>query len=191
MHGEIKVWKVKEQACIHSFRPGRGAIRCLFFAGGADTACVALADYGSIIRLRRAEGSSDFASETIGEADLEGYSPRAVFSTSGSFLATSVGSMTGNARKVALYELETITKTQSVVMPGFTATCFGLSPDSKQLVVGDYTGRIRLLQAEDLNIQRDIDTKGEVMSISSVAFGPTCRVLAFGCRDGRLELRSL
>jgi WD40 repeat protein len=190
--GEIKVWNVKEQACIHSFNPGRGPIRSLFFAGGADIACIAAAHTGSIIRLWRAEGSSDFASETMGEANLEGWSLRdAVFSPSGSFVATSFCSNTRHDSTLALYELETVTKTQTVAMPGFTACCVAVSPDDKQLVVVCSRGRIRLLQTNDLGIQRDMDTTGEAKTVCSVAFDPTCRVLAFGHHDGSLELRSL
>jgi WD40 repeat protein len=86
MHGEFKVWNIKDQACIHSFDPQRSAVRYLVFAGGAVSACIALADNGSVIRIWRAKGASDFASETIGEADLGGWSYRdAVFSHSGSF----------------------------------------------------------------------------------------------------------
>jgi hypothetical protein len=95
-----------------------------------------------------------------------------------------------NESTLALYDLETMTKTQSVVMPGFLATHIAVSLDSKQLVVGDHKGT-RLLQTDDLSIQRDLDPIGEAMSPSSVAFDPTCRVLVIGCRDGRLELRSL
>jgi hypothetical protein len=147
-NGEIKMWNIKEQACIHSFDyGGAGQIRSLFFAGGADRACFALTYAMSIIRLWRAEGSSDLASETIGETDHDGMTAnRATISPSGSFLATSLFSRIGNGSTVALYELETMTKTQSVVMPGFIATCFAVSPDSKQLVIGDCKGRIRLLQ---------------------------------------------
>jgi WD40 repeat protein len=193
-NGEIKVWNIKKRACIHSFDPGGGSIRCLFFAGGADIACLAVTHAMSIIRLWRSEGSSDFATETIGEVDPRGLSPRdAAFSPSGSCVAASFFSRTGNESILALCELETITKTQSVVMPDFESTCFGLSPDAKQLVVCDYTGRIRLLQADDLRIQRDINTGGggPDVPVWSFAIDPTCRVLAFGCQDGRLELRTL
>ena len=52
---EIKVWNVKEQACIHAFfNLHHGSIRALFFAGGTDTACIALSGAGSINRLWRA-----------------------------------------------------------------------------------------------------------------------------------------
>jgi WD40 repeat protein len=190
-NGEIKVWHVKEQAYIHSFNPGHSWISALLFAGGADTACIAASHTGSIIRLWRAEGSLDFASETIVNEDLSRASPKQAFSPSGSFLATGSASMTGSESTLALYDLETLIKTQSVVMPGFIATSLALSPDSKQFVVGDSIGRLRLLQTDDFSIQRDVDTKGEVISISSVAFDPACRVLAFGYRDGRLELRTL
>jgi WD40 repeat protein len=191
-NGEIKVWNAKEQACIHSCDPSRGSIRHLLVAGGAGINCIAAAHTGSIIRLWRAEGSSDFASETMGEANLEGWSLRdAVFSPSGSFVATSFCSNTRHDSTLALYELETVTKTQTVAMPGFTACCVAVSPDDKQLVVVCSRGRIRLLQTNDLGIQRDMDTTGEAKTVCSVAFDPTCRVLAFGHHDGSLELRSL
>jgi WD40 repeat protein len=181
---EIKVWKVKEQACIHSFVPRSGVIRSLFFSGGADSSCIALAD-ASIIRLWRAEGASHFASETMSPCE-------AVISPSGSFVAARLFSRTGNESTLALYELEAMTKTQSVVVPGFRATHIAVSLDNKQLVVGDRKGRIRLLQTDDLSIQRDLDPRGEVMSLSSIAFDPACQVLGIGSsHDGRLELRSL
>jgi hypothetical protein len=44
---------------------------------------------------------------------------------------------------------------------------------------------------DDFSIQRDLDPRGELIPLSSVAFDPACRVLAFGCHDGRLELRTL
>jgi WD40 repeat protein len=198
-NGDINVWKIKERACIHSFFPDRVtigvSISALFFAGGADIACLAAARTGSVIRLRRAEGSSDSSSETMGEADRgrTGLNT-AVLSPSGSFLATSFISRADFELNstLELYEFETMTKTQSVVMPGCNATtCVAVSPDSKQLVYGFSNGRIRLLQTDDFSIQRDLDTTGEANAISSVAFDPTCQVLAFGHADGRLELRSL
>jgi WD40 repeat protein len=194
-NGEINLWNIKEQACIYSFNPLRGLIRSLFFAGGTDSACIAVSQSGSIIRLWRAEGSSDFASETIGEADQRGTGlASAVFSPSGSFLAAASTSRIGNGYEstLAFIEIETMTKTQSVVMPGYIATyCIGLSPDSKQLVYGNHKGRIQLLQTDDFSIQRDLDYTTAEAKVLCVAFDPTCRVLAFGCDDGRLELRSL
>jgi WD40 repeat protein len=189
-NGEITVWNVKEQACIHSFNPRRGSIHSLFVAGGAGINCIAAAQQtGSIIRLWRAEGASDFASETMGEANLEGWYLRdAVFSPSGSFLATRFDSRTRPESTLALCELETMTKT--VVMPGFTADWVAVSPDSKQLVVGDDDGRIRLIQTDTLSTQRALRTTGKGKAVCCVAFDPTCRVLAFGCHGG-LELRSL
>jgi WD40 repeat protein len=191
-NGEIKVWNVNEQACIHSLE-SRGPIRSVFFAGGADSACVALTSAMSIIRLWRTEGSSDFASETMGERDRGGLILiEAVFSPSGSFLAAIFYPRPGrNESTVASYEIETMTKTQSVVIPGCIAACVAVSPDSKQLVFGDYKGTIQLLQTDDLSIQRDLDTTGEAKALCSVAFDPTCRVLAFGYHGGELELRSL
>jgi WD40 repeat protein len=191
------MWNIREQACIHSFEsPGNttpgNTIRSLFFAGGANNACVALTNDASIIRVWRAEGSVDFASETIGEADRGGLSFReAVFFPSGSFLATSFLSTIGDESTVTLHDIETMTTTQSVVMPRSRVSCVAVSPDSKQLVIGDCNGRIKLLQTDDFSIQRDFHTPGEAEAVGPVAFDPTCRVLAFGCDDGRLELRSL
>jgi WD40 repeat protein len=196
--GEIKVWNIKERACMHSFNFGRAVISALFFSGGADITCLAAARSGSVIRLWRAEGSPDLSSEPIGEANQrgrEGHFTSVSISPYGSFLANNFHSRIGNAgfaSTLAIYELETMTKTQSVVMPGFMAACVAVSPDSKQLVyVGD-KGRIQLFQTDDFSIHRDLDTTSEdAKLVCSVAFDPTCRVLAFGCDDGRLELRSL
>jgi WD40 repeat protein len=191
-NGEIKVWNVKEQACIHSFESHGNAIRSLFFAGGADSACVALTDAMSVIRVWRAEGSSDFASETMGEADRVGLSAHeTAFSPSGLFLAASFYPRTGrNESTAASHEVETMTKTQSVVTPGCIGACVAASPDSKQLVIGDCKGRIQLLQTDDFRIQRFLDATGEAKALSSVAFDPACRVLAIAHHGGGLELRS-
>jgi WD40 repeat protein len=202
--GEIKLWNVKEQACIYSFQTyGRGNICSLFFAGGDSSACIVVAsnpvtEAGSIIRLWKAEGSSEFTSETIDEPGLGGHIVPPAFSPCGSFLTSVTSSPRDkNVKTIDLYELETMTKIQSVVVSGFIVSCFALSPDSKQLVIGDIKGRIRLLQTDDFSIQRDLNTgRGEPQPTSNepvwcVAFDPTCRVLAFGCRDGRLVLRTL
>jgi WD40 repeat protein len=198
--GEIKVWNIEEQVCIYSFDTGGGFIYSLFFAGDAVIAIMNRFPLraGSIIRLWREEGSSAFESETIGEVDLrgpDGCSSRIVFSFSGSSLATIFSSRAGNgssASTLALLQLETMNKTQSVVLPGFISTCIAVSPDSKQLVCGDVNGRIRLFQTDDFSIQRNLDaTRAAEASVCSVAFDPTCRVLAFGRHDGRLELRTL
>jgi WD40 repeat protein len=197
-HGGIKVWNVNEQACIHSFESDRGFITSLFFAGGAYSTCISVAFDGSSIRVWRAEGSSDFASETICEADGRGPGwRRSVFSASGSFLATTFHSYIGNDSTdstLTLYELETMTKTQSVLISDFIAVCVAMSPDNKHLVVGDHTRRrIRIFQVDDFSIQRDLETRGEPRHFSCCAFVPTCRVLFFGpCRGvSKLELLTL
>ena len=197
-NGEIKVWNVKEQACIHSDNPGGRYIRSLFFTGGADIACIAVAHTGSILRLWRAEDSSDLASEIIGKTADPAVEKidQAVFSRCGSFLATRGYSIeeNGNMSTVALYELETMTKTQSVVMPSIRKSTFlAVSPDSRQLVFGDYGGWGRFVETEDFSIQRELDPRGRSSStlVVSVAFDPTCRVLAVGGLDNTLELRTL
>jgi WD40 repeat protein len=191
-NGEIKVWNIKEQACIHTVNLDRGPIHSLVFAGGEDTACIALAG-ASVIRIWKPKGASDFTIGIIGDADVSGHTLRAEFSLSGSFLTTSSLSRAGDGNKstLALYVLEPMTKTQSVVMPGFVAACIGLSPDSKQLVIGGHKGRIHLLQTDNFSIQRDLDATAEAKTVCSVAFDATCRVLAIGSHNGGLELRSL
>jgi WD40 repeat protein len=201
--GVFRVWNVKEQACIHSFDTGHGCIRSLYFAGGADSSCIAVKNVGHsipVIRFWRAEGTSDLASETIGDAAGRGrwdFAPRAVFSRCGSILVSCTGSSAGkstNKSTLALYELETMTKTQTVCMPGFSAACLAVSPDSKQLVVGDTRGRIRLVQIDDFGIEKDLVPRAASSSttVLSLAFDPTCRgVLALGCRDGLLDLLTL
>jgi WD40 repeat protein len=190
--GKIKAWNVTEQACICSCNSGRGSIHSLFFAGGADVACLAAASRGCVIRLWRAESSSDLASETMWEADPRESSSRddAVFSPSGSYLAASFCTRTTKKTTAALCQLETMTKTHSVVMPGFIAACFALSPDSKQPVVGNSKGRIRLLQTDDFSVQRDLGASAR-QPVWSVAFDPSCQFLAFGFNEGMLELGSL
>jgi WD40 repeat protein len=201
--GEIKLWNVKEQACIYSFYTlPTNIIPSLLFAGGERSVCNAVLSTGSMIRLWRAEGSSEFTSEVIDipggrlEGDHGGtITPRTAFSPCGSFLTIAYSSplRVEYGTTIAFYELETMIKSQSVVIPGFASLCSGVSPDSKTLVLGDVQGRIRLLQTEYLlGIRRDIDTRRRPpinAPLWSIAFdSSTCRVLAFGCSDGRLEL---
>jgi WD40 repeat protein len=192
----IRVWNVRERTCIRTFNPGYSAsVRSLISSGGADGVCIAAAVHGSIFRLWRAEGYSHFARRTISAAP-EGpgrFIPRAVFSPSGSFLITSMHSDHERTSTLSLYDLGTMTKTQSVVMPGPMVTRFLMSPDSKQVAVADWSGRIRLVQTDDFNIQRDLVPRegGSKPTGFALAFDPTSQVLAFGCRHGRLELRTL
>ena len=204
--GEVKLWNVIEQACLYTIHTRTGGILSLSFAGGESCACTIIgsspvAQAGSIIRLWRAKGSSRFKSEIIDEAALGGHIVPPAFSPCGSFLTNVSSTPRGektNVKTISLYALGTMTKIRSVVVPGFVVSCFALSPDSKQLVLGDIKGRIRLVRTDDFSIQRDLDTgRGGPPSAEArvpvwcVAFDPACRVLAFGCCDGRLELRNI
>jgi WD40 repeat protein len=192
----VKIWNVRERICIQSFSPRRSAsVRSLILSGGADGVCIAAAAHGSKIRLWRAEGYSRFTRRTISAAQ-EGqgrFVPRAVFSPSGSFLATNMHSDHERTSTLSLYDLGTMTKTQSVVMPGPMVTRFVISPDSKQLALCDRIGGIRLVQTDDFNIQRDLVPRagGSTPTGYALAFDPTSQILAFACRRGRLELRTL
>jgi WD40 repeat protein len=140
---------------------------------------------GSMIRLWRAEGSSEFTSETI---DIPGGGRRRTvcpaFSPCGLFLSIaycSPRSREGSGTRIDLYELETMLKSQSVVLPGLSYVRSAFSPDSKQLVVCDGQGWIRILQTDDFSFQRDLNTgRGG----RCVTFDPTSRVLAIGAAHG-------
>jgi WD40 repeat protein len=207
--GEIKLWNVEKQARIYSFQTlPTNIIPSLLFSGGDRSICNAVLSTGSMIRLWRAEDSSEFTSEVIDipggleERDLlrdrdSTITPRTAFSPCGSFLMIAYSSplRVEYGTTITFYELETMIKSQSLVIPGFASLCSGVSPDSKTLVLGDLQGRIRLLHRDHLlGIQRDIDTRRvppRNAPLWSIAFDPTCRVLAFGCPDGRLELWTL
>jgi WD40 repeat protein len=145
--GNIKLWNVKEQACIHSFQVPRKNIRpTLLFAGGDRSVCNAVLSTGSMIRLWRAAGSSEFTTEVIvipgasllGQV-LDQRDPTGTvcpsFSPCGSFLtiAYSSPSREGRGTRIDFYDLGTMLKSQSVVLPLFDSLRSALSPDSKQL----------------------------------------------------------
>jgi WD40 repeat protein len=195
--GDIKLWNVKEQACIHSYQGLRAHIRpTVHFPGGDRIVCNAVLPTGSMIRLWREEGSSEFTSETIaipvggGQRDQRDSTGTVcpAFSPCGSILTMT--SREESRTRIDFYELETMIKSRSIVFPGFGYICSAFSPDSKLLVLGGVYGRSRLLQTDDFSIQRDLNTTSNE-PVWLVAFDPTCRVLAFGGRDGRLELRTL
>jgi WD40 repeat protein len=209
-NGEIKLWNVKEQACIYTFfTHAANSIPSLLFAGGDRSVCNAVLSTGAMIRLWRAESSSEFTTETIDipagdppedrdRADHDGtITPRTAFSPCGSFLmiATSSPLRVEYGTKITFYELETMIKSQSVFIAGFASLCSGVSPDSKTLVLGDLQGRILLLQRDNLpGIRRDIDTRRLPPTNAPlwyITVDPTCRVLAFGRQDGRFELWTL
>jgi WD40 repeat protein len=191
--GEFNLWNVKEQACIHSINPRCNMIRSIFCFGGAESASIAISHTGSIIRLWIAEGASKLACEIIGTGAHSGQmSPIPVFSACGSFLARCRYSRSDSGSTLTLCDLKTMTYTQSVVIPNFAAAhCLAVSPDSKQLVVADLTGRIRLVQVNDLSIQRDLVGGSSGNTVLSLAFDPAGRVLACGYLDGTMELRTL
>jgi WD40 repeat protein len=192
----FNLWNVNEQACLCSLNPRCGMIRSVLCFGGAESASTAISHAGSVIRLWIAEGASRVASEIIGKgAHPGGKSPIPVFSACGSFLARcGCSSARDYASTLTLCDFETMTYTKSVVIIDFTvASSLTVSPDSKQLVVADLTGRIRLVQVDDLSVQRDLNVRRGSSSnpVLSLAFDPTGRVLACGYLDGTVDLRTL
>jgi WD40 repeat protein len=195
--GQIKLWNVIEQACIYSYQGLHNHVTpTLHFFGGNRIVCNAVLPTGSMIRLWREEGSSVFTSEVVvipgaGRlGDTEEFVCPA-FSPCGSFLTIAYSSplREGSGTRIEFYELETMLTSQSVLLPGFASVCSAFSPDSKQLVIHDVKGQIRLLQTDNFNIQKYLNTgRGG----RCVAFDPTCRVLAIGSyNEGTVQLRSI
>jgi WD40 repeat protein len=182
--GTIRLWKIKEGACIHSFDYDRGYIQSLFFTGGEDMACCAVAGEGSIIQLWRAEGSTDFSRAiSVGAGGLGNRIQRAAFSTDGTLLAAVMDSSGSTA--LALFERETMTMTMSVPMPGLSTGCLAFSPDSKQLAaVMDSSGSTSLVLFEGETMTMTMSVPMPGLSTGCLAFSPDSKQVASCQRMG-------
>jgi WD40 repeat protein len=188
--GEVKFWHVINQECIYAFdTQGLGILRTIFFSPGADDLqCYAVISRGRMVRIAKNE-TMEFAA-TI----LEASSPalqRVAFSPRGTcFAATSYMS---NSRKweLALFDLRTMVKTQSVVLPHGYAhfVSIGMSPDGKKLAITSDTGGIRVFECRDLTIQEyAIEQRQYDFVRWPVTFDPTSRFFAVGRNGGIVEI---
>jgi WD40 repeat protein len=138
----------------------------------------------------------EFAATRL-EEPLLGRYPYATFSPCGTcFAVCAYPTSRVRQRELALFDLRTMAKTQSVVLSGgrFDFGCLAMSPDGKKLGTTNIDGDIRLFECHDLTIQKCVDTivhGPEEVGLRPVAFDPTSRYFAVGCIDGRVKLRTL
>jgi WD40 repeat protein len=188
--GEIKLWDVINQVCIHAFHPQSWGIDAIFFSPGDNIQCHVVTRRGLMIRIVRND-RMEFASTILEEPWLGNY-PRAAFSPRGDCFAAIWGIGSGNKRELALFDLRTMGKTQNVFLSG-NFKSIALSPDGKKLATTDSTGGTRIFECHDLTIQKYFDTRGSLRPgiWAPVAFDPTSRVFAAGLLDGRVDLRTI
>jgi WD40 repeat protein len=189
--GEIKLWDVINEVCIHAFDPHLWSIETIFFSPGDNIQCYAVTTRGRMIRIVRNK-RMEFAATILEEPSLGKY-PRAAFSPCGTFFAAISYMGSGGKWELALFDLRTMAKTQSVFLSGGSTDYAGIamSPDNKQVATVKRSGGTRLFECHDLTIQKYFDNSDDDVGIFSLAFDPTSRVLATGRYDGRVELRTL
>jgi WD40 repeat protein len=195
--GDIKLWDVINQVCIYAFDPQSWGIHTIFFSPGDNLQCYVVTHFGSMIRIVRNK-RMEFAATTLEEPSLASY-PLAAFSPWGTCFAAISDRGVVNKQKLALFDLRTMAKTQSVFLDaGYDGRLCGMamSPDGKKLATTNTKGRIRVIECHDLTIQKCVDTieeqrRGEARVIWPVAFDPTSRVFAVGRGNGRVELRTI
>jgi WD40 repeat protein len=71
--GEIKLWDVTNQVCIHTFYPRLSTITAIFFSPGDNIQCHVVTGYGAMIRIVR-NNRMGFASTILEEPSLGRYS---------------------------------------------------------------------------------------------------------------------
>jgi WD40 repeat protein len=188
--GEIKLWDVMNQVCIQSFNPQHSGISAIFFLPGDNIQCYVVTRLDSMIRIVR-NNRMEFAATILEEPSLGKY-PFAAFSHCGTFFAAI--SLVGSESKceLALFDLRTMAKTQSVFLPdGSNSGGIAMTPDGKKLATTNMYGGIRLFECHDLTIQKYVDTEQRSdVGLWPVSFDPTSRLLAIGCIDGRVKLRT-
>jgi WD40 repeat protein len=187
--GEIKLWDVLNQVCIHSLNPQFWTITRIFFLPGDKIQCHGVTRLGRIIRIVRNE-RMEFAATILEESSL-GNDPLTAFSPCGTFFAAICNIVSSSKRELALFDLRTMAKTQSVFHSGDFAG-IAMSPDGKKLATTDSMGGTRIFECHDLTIQKYVEARGSLsLGLRPVAFDPTSRVFAVGNVDGRVELRTI
>jgi WD40 repeat protein len=193
--GEIKLWDVISQVCIHAFDPQLGKIGTILFSPEDNIQCYVVTRVGSMIRIVR-NNRMEFAATILEEPSLGKY-PIAAFSPCGTFFAAcSYPATRGSKGELALFDLRTMAKTQSVVLSdGSNLGGLAMSPDGTTLAATYRYGGTRLIECHDLTIRKYVDTEqrsdDEPMGIWPVVFDPTSRFFAAVRSDGRVDLRSI
>jgi WD40 repeat protein len=206
--GEIKFWDVINQVCIHAFNPQLSRINNIFFSPGDNIQCYVATRRGPMIRIVRNK-RMEFATTMLEELSLR-KCQRVAFSPCGTFFAAiSERTRIGGRQELALFDLRTMAKTQSVVVSGGPGLRSGfhviaMSPDSKQVAIVKGSGETRIFECHDLTIQKYVDNlqqrSDETVQIWSVAVDPTSQCFAVGCiadgdgddgDDGKVVLQNL
>jgi WD40 repeat protein len=190
--GDVKLWDVINQVCIHAFNPGSFAIKTLFFSPGDNIHCYVVTMGGPMIRIVR--NNTEFAA-TILEPSLGKY-PCAAFSPCGTCFAAISYRVSGIKKELSLFDLRSMAKTQSVLLSDHCNFArIAMSPDGKRLATTDTYGGIGLFECHDRTIHKYVDTiehgSDKAVGLCPVAFDPTSRCFAVGCIDGRVKLRTL
>jgi WD40 repeat protein len=186
---EIKLWNVEDGVCIHNLHHHRGTTCSLVFQGiGESIQCLAATTGGLLIRMSRNSSHYDFTNDVI--YDGATLSLCTVFSSCGSFLATVRSKI-----NLSLYEIETEGRNiaQIVSLPTHVNAMISFSADSKTLAVVNDTIdeddiQVRLLDAKDLKLQRQLKCQSRRSFPLSLAVDPSNRHLAISCSDGRVRL---
>jgi WD40 repeat protein len=188
--GEIKLWDVNNQVCIHAFNPRLAGIKVIFFAPGDTIQCYVATFRGAMIRIVRNK-RMEFAFTILEEPSLGSY-PRAAFSPCGTYFAAISYIRRKMSWELALFDLRTMAKTQSVILAGTMCHLFdiAMSPDGKKLATTNRSGGTRISECHDLIIQRySVEQRLAMPPLRwPVAFDPTSRVYAVGRFDGSVEL---
>jgi WD40 repeat protein len=194
--GQIKLWDMINQVCIHAFNPRLSTIRAIFFSPGDNIQCyVVTSTRGRMIRIVKNK-RMEFAATILEEPSL-GRLPHAAVSPCGTCFAALSYSGSGSKWELALFDLRTMAKTQSVFLSGYDGFAgIAISPDGKKLAITNSKGGTLLIECHDLNIQKCVDTieeqmPDEALGLRPVAFDPTSRFIAVGRLGGRVELRTI
>jgi WD40 repeat protein len=192
--GEVKFWNVINQFCFYAFdiTQGLGMVRTIFFSSGADDIqCYVVISRGRMVRIARNE-KMELAATT-----LEASSPalyHVAFSPCGTCFAATSYMSSGSTFELALFDLRTMVKTQSLVLPHGYAhfVSIAMSPDGKKLAITSDTGGIRVFECRDLTIQEyAIEQRQYDFVRWPVTFDPTSRFFAVGRNGGIVEIRAI
>jgi WD40 repeat protein len=205
--GEIKLWDVINQVSIHTFNPELWRIETIFFSPGENVQCYVVTTQGPMIQIVRNK-SMEFAATILETRPSLGEGPRGAFSPCGTCVAAIWPTFSGINSVLAMFDLRTMAKTQSVFLSGgggIAVAPIAMSPDGKKLAATDSYGGTHLFECHDLTIQKYVDTIEEkrpdeeprrFWSVEEprrfwpVAFDPTSRLFAVGCGNGRVVLRT-
>jgi WD40 repeat protein len=189
----IKLWNVEDGLFMHSFYHQQVRTSSLVFSGvGESIQCLAATGDGSLIRINWNSSLSEFTSDLV--VDGRNRSLNTSFSQCCSFLATL-----DRTNKLCLYEIKTngMSMTQSVTLPDSwrrrTNAGMAFSPDNKILAVLGDTSRegdtaVRLLDMEDLTLQRQFKWQLSRQLTVSLALDPSSRYLATASSQGTIRL---